>query len=162
MKTLLTFGWPSQGVRERCSPVGRGSPAWYRALLRPAAPPAAPPPSSCSAAAGLALRLQPEHPPHPQRCYGAPGTERSAHRTGTAQPGPVGAVSTEPENGVLRPGWVCLPVFHTADGSVRTRVQERRSVDEGFIFSTRTVYSKETFVSVIHSLVKCIKTRMAS
>lgn len=85
----------------------------------------------------------------------------AAHRTAQASSYQLNAVSRKPENVVMSLGCVCLPIFHTADGSIGTQVQEHHLVDEGYCFSTKTSYSKETLVSVIHRVQKYIKTKMA-
>lgn len=55
---------------------------------------------------------------------GSHHTETSAHSMGTGQLFLLSAVSRKPENVVLCLSCVCLPVFHTADGSIWTEVQE--------------------------------------
>lgn len=169
MTTVLTFIRPRQSSRETCSPGGHGSPTWHKPLLH------AQPCHSCLLVPGVSRQpgkeaLQSQHPQHPEQlwcCAPRPGV---TPRHGSCSPHGIGqgqllsslnAVSRKPENVAMSLGCVCLPIFHTADGSIGTQVQEHHLVDEGYHFSTKTSYSKETLVSVIHRVQKYIKTKMA-
>lgn len=156
MTTVLTFIRPRQSSRETYCPEGHGSPTWHKPLLH------ARPCHSCLLVPGVSRQpgeeaLQSQHPQHPEQlwcCAPRPGvTPRhgscSPHGTGQLLSS-LNAVSRKPENVAMSLGCVCLPIFHTADGSIGTQVQEHHLVDEGYHFSTkRLTRRKHLFQSFI-------------
>lgn len=63
--------------------------------------------------------------------------------------------------------WYCVLAAFASPFSIQQmaafELKYRNSIQwtKGLFFSTRIVYSKETFVSVIHSVLKYIETKMA-